>query len=87
MFLEATRSPEFKSTRYMEAWSKALKQSIPVYCIWHNEAGSFRIEQRYLPSGYAPLCKGIRELKSEQEFIEWIELLYEFHRNKFHTAP
>lgn len=87
MFLEATRSPEYKSTRYMVAWSQALKRPIPVYCIEHNSAGRFRIEQRYCPADYAPLCKKVRELASEQEFIEWIELLYEFHRKKFHTAP
>jgi hypothetical protein len=85
MFLEATRSLEPKSTRYMVAWSQALKQPIPVYLVWHDGVENFRIEQRYLPTKYAPLCKMVRELKSEQEFIEWIELLYEFHRKKFHT--
>lgn len=86
MFLEATRSSEFKSTRYMVKWSQALKNPIPVYCVWHDEK-HFRIEQRYCPTDYAPLCKMVRELASEQEFIEWIELLYEFHRKKFHAAP
>lgn len=86
MFLEATRSSEFKSTRYMESWSKALVRPIPVYCITHNKS-SFTVEQRYLPGDYAPLFFKHRELVSEQEFIQWVETLYQFHRMKFHSLP
>ena len=83
-FIEATRDRyEYKPTTYQVAESKNGRFERPVYCITHDgsldhPATFFNIERRYLPVNHAGFPDDGR-LKSEQEFIEWVQNLYKFH--------
>jgi hypothetical protein len=84
VLIEFTRSPEYKATRYMEAWSKDMRHPVPVYCVRHNGSESnpatfFEIESRYCPGTHLAIFKKKVRLGGEKAFVEWVQNLYQQH--------
>lgn len=84
-FVEYTRGElRDKATTNQVAESKNGMFQRPVYCVKHNgkegrPATFFTVEQRYCPVNHRALCINVLDLKSEQEHIEWVQNLYNFH--------